>query len=457
MKSGLRQLQNKMKRGGPPVPTVGRGRRGSMFDLGVGRMSKTAQLETYRASGTVFSIVSLLQSAPAWPPWHLYKKQPVDGRRRYTTTDKGSDQRTEVIQHAAIKLWNQPNMYMSGFEFREGCNQHLELTGETFWVVQREIFNIPTAMWYVRPDRMEPIATPDDYIIGWMYTGPDGESVPLKFDEVIQERMPDPTDQFRGAGPVGSIMSNIEQQKYATEYQRNLFYNGADPGGILAVPNRLTEPEFDELIDRWRETHQGIARAGRVGVLENGITWAPAGHTNKDLEYGNLRLMNRDEIREAWRMHKTMLGTADDVNRANAQTAEEVFVGWMTLPRLERRKNTLNYKLLPMFGDDTVEFDYEDPSPDNREADNAELTAKTQAALTLIQALVSANRQFEINDVMTVVGLPEIKTEDKPEPKPVTNTPDGGNDDPGTEEDKQLQDVLKNLRQHAAWNAAIGR
>jgi phage portal protein BeeE len=259
-------------------------------------------------------------------------------------------------------------------------------------------------MWFVRPDRMEPVPDPDDYLLGWVYTGPNGEQIPLNNDEVIIEKLPDPLDPFRGMGPVGAVMANIEQQDYATQYQRNLFYNGADPGGVIQVDKRLSEPEWDEFVDRWRESHQGVARAGRIGILENGATWVGSGQTNKDMEYGNLRLANRDELREAWRMHKAMLGSTEDVNRANAQTAEEVFVSWQTIPRLYRRRNTLNAKLLPMFGASGagVEFDFEDPSPDNREEDNGELIAKSQAAATLVGA------GFDPSAVLEVVGLPDM-------------------------------------------------
>jgi HK97 family phage portal protein len=416
VKSGLRRLRNQMS--GPPVPMAPAGayRRGHMFDLGVGRMSKEQQMRAYGMSGTVFSIVSLLQQAAAFPGWHLYKKQPVDGRRRYSTSDTGDDQRTEVVSHAALSLWNKPNDFHSGFAFREGSNQHLELCGETFWVVNREnALSIPTSMWYVRPDRMEPVPDPDDFLVGWIYTGPNGEQVPLTLDQVILEKLPDPLDPFRGAGPVASIMANIQQQKYATEYQRNLFLNGASSGGIIQFGDasnriRLTDREFDEFTDRWREQHQGVARAGRVGVLENGASWVPnSDQTNRDLEYGNLRQANRDEIREAWRMHKSMLGTVEDVNRANAQTAEESFSSWQEIPRLERRKDTLNCWLLPMFGaaGTGVEFDYEDPSPVNQEAANEELLAKAQAAKALTDA------GYEPHAVLEAVGLPDMDVVEK--------------------------------------------
>ncbi len=409
MKSGLSRLLN--SRGGPPVPLGGAWgqTRGNSFNLGNGRMDRETFMRQYGISGTVFSIVSLLSEASATPNWRLFKKQPVDGRRRYTTGDRGSDQRIEVVQHAAIQLWNCPNDFHTGFEFREGSQMHEELTGETSWVFDMDA-GFPTEMWYVRPDRMEPVQDKDDFLTGWIYTGPDGSNVPLRNNEVILEKRPDPLDPYRGMGPVQSIMPNIQQQRYATEYQRNLFLNGAEPGGVITVPNKLNDREFDELIERWRETHRGVARAGKIGVLEGGMTYAPSASSNKDMEYGLLRSTNRDEMREAWRIHKTMLGTSDDVNRANAETGEEVFVSWQVIPRLNRRRDTLNNKLLPLFGStgSGVEFDYDDPSPENAEAASAELVQKANAAKTLIDA------GLDPHDVLEVVGLPDMDLVSKP-------------------------------------------
>ena len=149
MKSAIRRLRNAGPATKPPVPISPYAYAGgSRFQLGTGTQSKEAQLRTYGMSGTVFSIVSLLQSATAFPKWHLYKKQPQDGRRRYATSDVGDDQRTEIVSHAALTLWNKPNAFMSGFEFREGSNQHFELAGETFWVLDRASATaLPLSMW----------------------------------------------------------------------------------------------------------------------------------------------------------------------------------------------------------------------------------------------------------------------------------------------------------------------
>jgi HK97 family phage portal protein len=437
----------------PPVPLNPYGTRGgNMFSLTGGTSNFSTYLRQYKMSSTVFSIVSLLQSSAAGPTWHMYRKGRQDGRVRYTTGDQGSDQRTEVVQHAALTLWNKPNDFMTGFEFREGSNQHLELTGETWWVLDREVATFPTSMWYVSPDRMEPVPSPDDYLVGYIYRSPSGETVPLQLDEVILEKMPDPEDPYRGCGPVAPLLPNIQQIRYATEYQRNLFLNGAEPGGIITVPNKLRDTEFKELVNRWRESHQGWTRAGRVGVLENGNTYAPSGINNRDLEYGQLRLNARDEIREAWRIHKAMLGTSDDVNRANAETAKEIFDNDLIVPRLDRRRDTLNFKLLPMFGDDRVEFDYEPPVQISREEDNLELQAKAEAAQRLVDS------GYDPQDVLEAVGLPEMKfvgvtapnvSASPPEPPglPTLAAPvaAGTSQQPGSEAEAEIGNYLKHL------------
>src|ERR1700677_2920886 len=125
MKSGLRRLMNQ---GTPaPVPYAAPGR--SVLAMFNGQSSNETYMRAYGTSGTIFSIVTILATSVATPAWHLYRSQPQDGRRRYTTTDKGSDQRVEVVNHAALSLWNHPNDFSITSEFITASQQHLELTG----------------------------------------------------------------------------------------------------------------------------------------------------------------------------------------------------------------------------------------------------------------------------------------------------------------------------------------
>lgn len=451
---------------GPPVPMAEGGIWGlPRMSMGSGNLDEQF-LRAYGANGTTFSNGALLASATAGPEWKLFRKDKQDGRQRYSTADQGSDQRVEVIQHAALNLLTTPNPFWSRFRLFEISQLYQDLTGKCHWVLTSSA-GIPTGIWPVRPDRMQPVPDPDKYLLGWLYTSPGGsEVVALDVDEVIYNPLPDPVDSYGGTGPVQSVLAEIDAVGYAAQYNKNFFGNSARPDGVLSVDHRVSDEEWDDLTDRWREAHRGVSRAHRVAVLE-GVTWVPTATTPKDMDFANLMATGGDRIREAFGMHKIMTGLVDDVNRANAQTGEEIFAAWKVAPRLRRWKDVINFQFLPKFGATGagVEFDFLYPMPVNREADSLELTAKTMAASVLVAA------GYDPADVLRVVGLPPMKTITMPPPgglpvgtpsagmagmPPVPGESGQGGDAGNRSRFGPLDpmDVLQ--RQMAAWNSLAG-
>jgi HK97 family phage portal protein len=355
----------------------------------------TAQMRAMGSVGTLFSIVNRTSTSTAQVEWHLYRKA-KSGRK---------EDRVEVTSHAALDLWNKPNGFMPRQEFVEVEQQHIDLTGEGWWVIARDPRSpIPLELWPVRPDRMTPIPSPTDYLVGYVYTGPDGEQVPLKLDEVIQIRMPNPMDTYRGLGPVQAILTDADASRYSAEWNRNFFLNSAEPGGIIAVDRRLDDDEFDEMRMRWAEQHRGVAAAHRVAIMEQGATWVDRKFTQRDMQFAELRAVSRDVIREAFGMPAFALGEVQDVNRATADASRVWFAEQLTEPRLERFKAALNFELLPLFGATAtgLEFDYESPVPEDEEAENAALTTRSTAAAVLVEA------GYDPAEVLHTVGLPPM-------------------------------------------------
>lgn len=374
-----------------------------------------AYMRAYQSNGTIYAIVSMLARQTAKVQWHLYRTAPQDGRRRYTTADKGSDQRTEVLQHQAMALWNKPNPFMTGFMLREMCQTHLDLTGEGYLILAYAgKATFPTGIWPVRPDRMEPVPHAERFLSGYVYRGPSGETVPLQPHEVIQIKYPSPFDVYRGMGPIQSILVDIDSAKYSAAWNRNYFLNSATPGGAIKMDKRLTDDEWNEFTDRWRESHRGIGAAHRVAILENGAEWVPNADTIQDMDFANLRNLSRDVMREAFAMHKAILGTVEDVNRANAQTAQEHFESFLITDRLDRWRDVLNCFYLPLFGStgQGVEMDHDDAVTANREADAVELNAKASAAASFVDA------GYDPHDVLEVVGLPDMGVVEKATQQP---------------------------------------
>ncbi|CAM5622522.1 phage portal protein [Streptomyces aurantiogriseus] len=354
----------------------------------------TAQLDAMGAVSTLFAIVNRTAKAEAGVEWKLYRKA-KSGKK---------EDRVEVTAHAALDLWNRPNPFYTQSVFVEAGAQHKQLTGETWWVIARdERVDLPLEMWVVRPDRIRPVPDPEKFLLGYMYTGPDGQEVALRKEDVIFIRTPHPTDPYRGIGPVQALLTDLDAVRYSAEWNRSFFLNSAEPGGIIEVPNGLSDDQFDELRERWNEQHKGVANAHRVAILEHGV-WKDRKFTQRDMQFAELRNLSREVIREAFGFPKPMTGAVDDVNRANGDSGERMFARWLCVPDLEAIRDALNHQLLPLYGrtGDGLEFDYENPVPDDVESEATQLTARSQAAAVLVSA------GFEPKGTLSAVGLPDI-------------------------------------------------
>lgn len=363
-------------------------------------------MEQYGEVSTLFGIVSRLAESTAEVGWHLYRKS-TDGRRVYREVET----RTEVTKHAALELWRNPNPLMDTVEFVETIVQHYDTAGE-FMVVAYFHPTLrsagPLELWPMRPDRVRIVTDPYDVLVGYIYVGPDGEQVPLPKDIVIHVRRPNPLDIYRGLGPVQALSLKLDANRLAAEYNRNFFLNSAEPGGIIEIEDRLDDDEFRELASRWREQHQGVANAHRVAILEQG-KWVERKFSMKDMAFPELAELSREDIREAFGYPKGMTGATEDVNKAVADANERMFGRYLLRPRLGKVRSALNNQLLPMFGKDTtsgLEFDFEDPVPEDREADSKDRITKAQALKLMVEA------GMDWDDALELVGLPQAKQDE---------------------------------------------
>ena len=372
------------------------------------RNDAESQMRAMGSVGTLFAIVHRTSNATSHVDWRLWRKR-TDGRVRF-----GPDEtpRVEVTRHPALDLWARPNPFMTRQFLVESVQQHVDLVGEGVIVVHRDPRSpIPLELWPVRPDRITPVPG-GNFLAGYIYSAANGERVPLGLDDVIHLKMPNPLDPYRGLGPVQAAMVDLDSARYSAEWNRNFFVNSAEPGGIIEVPDRLSDEAFTELTERWREQHQGVAQAHRVAVLEQG-TWKDRNMSQRDMQFVQLRGLSREVIREAFGIHGHMLGNSQDVNKANAEAGEISFARWLVRTRADRFKQALNHHLLPMFeADPALEFDHDRVVPDDREADDRERDSKASAAAALVTA------GFDPAGTLAAFELPEIPFVGAGEPAP---------------------------------------
>lgn len=386
-----------------PVPLSGGSKRGILGGVFSSKSTSStlSQLEAPTGVGTLFAIQDMLKVSVAQVKWGLF-----DAEDANPFTQEPWSQRTwyAPTKHPAAKLLERPNPFMSRFEFMERVEQTYDLTGEG-WIVVEYFGNLPIGMWPVRPDRMEVVGHSEKFVSGYIYHAPDGEKIPLTPKQVIRLTNPHPLDPHRGMGAVQTIAAELDASSMSAEWNRSFFRNSAQPGGIIEVPDQMSDTQFDDFVKRWSQQHQGVANAGRVGILEN-AKWVSNQMTMLDMQFIDMRRMNSDMVLQAFAFPKAQLGEANDVNRANAEAQHLVFARNLVRPRLERWREALNHQLLPMFPKkfgESVLFEYMDPVSEDRETEAAVLKSRAEAASALVLA------GYSPEDACAVVGLPSMR------------------------------------------------
>jgi HK97 family phage portal protein len=359
-------------------------------------------LDISTAESTMLSVLDLISSKTAEVEWELERvyKIPRPDRER---TVIGPD------QHLAAQLWNQPNDFMDGQQLRQLVTWHYDAVGEGYILADRfRGTDLIQALWPVRPDRMTPVVSEKQFRIGWMYTGPNGERIPLDEDEVLRIYRPHPWDVHRGLGLVQALLTAGGTSLTAQAWIRSFFRNDARPGGVIEIglepDEELTDDEFKILKRRWNENHDGPSRANRVGFLERG-SWKDVQQSIKDMEYSGIRTLTRDQILETFRIHKHSMGIAEDVNRANATAANSLLTENTVRPRVGLWKKLANGAYLRLFGDAGrgVSFCPVNLDPLDPDLVIADRDSKTSSYKTLIDAGVDPQ------DAAVTVGLPPMK------------------------------------------------
>ena len=345
------------------LPLTGRNMMGGAGNaLGVNSSIQGA-IGNYKAVGALFGVTNRIAESVAMVDWNLYQ-QKAKGERTLI------DNCAPPAMHEASALWMQPNPWFSKLDFFTTDQQYMSLAGKSHWLICQGGENGPTIpttaikspleMWNVHPSRISPVPDKDRYIIGWVYRN-GGELVPLPREAVVFQRIPDPDNPMDGYGPVQSIMSDLDLTKYATMHGRNYYLNGAEPGGLIEFDTSLTDTEFDKLVNRWREQHQGVSNAHRVAVLERGH-WIDRKSSMRDNQYEQMQKVNREATLIPFGMHSASMGISENVNKANAEVARTDMAQGILKPRLERIKGAANGRIMPFFGDGLL-LDYEDPTP----------------------------------------------------------------------------------------------
>ena len=252
----------------------------------------------------------------------------------------------------------------------------------------------------------------------------DGKVIRFEPYQILHLKYPDPNDPYVGVGVPQTIPSWIDSDNYAMEYNRKFFINGASVGLYIQTDTNV-EANIDRIRKGWNNRHEGVENAHKTPVLPKGAKLEHTGITQRDMDFSKLTEATRDRILAAFRVSKTILGTAEsDTNRSTAETADYVFSKRTIKPKMLLVISFINEFLVPRYNEDMY-LTFIDPVPEDKAFRTQEMTAAS-AGLPLMTQNEARRNYLGLGPIdggdklMMPSAMTEAGTTDKPEGEDVT-------------------------------------
>ena len=319
-------------------------------------LTKGGFLQQYGKSLYVFACISKIARRVATVPLQLYRIKNSRG-------DTG-----EIMTHPLLDVLYKANPYETRTEFWETTMINLKCTGEAYWWKIRNNGGKVVELWNLRPDLMEIVLGTNRLVQEYRFHKNDGTTESFPAEDIVHFKYPDPLSQVLGMSPLKPAAARVQTEEFATQYQRDFFLNSARPDAVIKNPKfKMTKEQKRDLRDYFEKQHRGIGKTSKVAILEGGLEYQLISISQKEMDFIESLKFTRDDILVAFGVPKPIVAVIDDVNRANSETAMQIFLSEVINPEMTRLVEKINEEMTYIdFGEDLF-IDFPDQTPASRD------------------------------------------------------------------------------------------
>ena len=359
-----------------------------------------AQPFSYRAAVSayqswIYAAASINAQAVASVPLRLYVRSRTDARKLFDTrpvptarkkylrgdlsVQPSSLVRRKALagdfeevstEHPVLEVLRKANSVDDGFGLAMSRILFLELTGNAYLhPVIDPTLNVPTELWTMPSHLVKVLPSTDGLIAGYRYGIDQQAEVDFTPDEVIHFKRPNPKSLLYGLGKVEAAWGVVQQNQAVHEMDLAFFENMARPDYAVIIKGGAGREQLERFETKVREALQGTRKSGKFMAITGDVEMKPLSFPTKDLA-------GRDEIVEEiaaiFGVPVSML-KANDPNLAAAKSGYAQWRESTIAPICRLDEETLNAKLLPLFGiEDDAYLAYDNPVPADRQQDLVE-------------------------------------------------------------------------------------
>lgn len=205
----------------------------------------------------VWACMAVIATNLAAAPTHIY--EPVEGTKRRKRIDR--DNRVWLLN-------TRPNDEMTAIAFREAMFFQALGDGNSYAEIGRDRAGRVAALWPLLSDRVTPRRDDAGELV-YDVREPDGSVKTLAARDVIHLRGPS-INGLMGENLVARAARTLAVAAAHERFSAAFYGRGAQLGGIMEFPTKLTDEQKASLRESWEYNHAGLGKAHRLLVLEHG-------------------------------------------------------------------------------------------------------------------------------------------------------------------------------------------
>ncbi len=293
----------------------------------------------------VLACIRVVSESVAALPFSLYRRLVMGGKEM-----------AEGIPLHRI-LAEQPNAWMTSFEFRELMQSWCMLWGAAYAEIRPGKLGSVTELWPLHPSRMK-VERIKNGRLRFLYQEPD-KATPTIYNQDQIFRVTWMTQDGVNCYVPTTISREAIALARATELHSGAFFgNGAKPGVVLESDQPLKPETAQRLRQSWDDIHgRGPQNASRTAVLPHGIKVKELSGTNESSQLIETRRYQVEDIARAFRVPVYMIG---DLTKSSYSSVEQQgldFVTFTLVPWLRRWEGAVRRDLILDDDNYFAEFD----------------------------------------------------------------------------------------------------
>lgn len=337
-------------------------------------------VDGYKSLPNVYSIISLILNKSTIVPFEIFKITDKKKYQKYKASLKSASNTKDYARAFHIKrealdkventelelLLENPNDYQSLNQLWWELDGYKLLTGNSILYgipintggKPKELHSIPATCVELNV-KGTPFDPEFHYKVSYLKDT-------LPEDDVYHFRTWNPigdvkthAQQFWGQSPLMACRRLLGRYADADETQGFQFKNQG-PGGMLSSESKedLSQEQAQDVQDRFNQQHTGSYKAGSIMVSPKKLNWTSFGLSAVDL---NIVASKGEMLGELCNAFHVPIGLFTETNSTENNMIEgrKQLITDAVIPLVEARKQVLQKKLLPKYGDEfIIEFDY---------------------------------------------------------------------------------------------------